>query len=97
MSAAATTTPLRTCIGCRRGAPSDALVHLTVRGERVEVADPIVAGRTGRGAWLCPQETCFEAALRRRAFDRAFRRRVSIDDDLRRRFTSACAQRKAVR
>ncbi len=30
----------------------------------------------GRGAWLHPDRECFETALKRRAFSRAFRRAV---------------------
>ena len=76
--------PQRTCVGCRRVAPSEALVRLTVREGRVTLAEP---RPVGRGAWLCPQ---------RRALDRALRARVLIDDDLCRRFTGVCEQRKAV-
>lgn len=34
-------------------------------------------GLPGRGAWLCPDETCMEAALRRRALGRALRAELS--------------------
>jgi predicted RNA-binding protein YlxR (DUF448 family) len=85
--------PQRTCVGCRRVAPSEALVRLTVREGRVALAEP---RPVGRGAWLCPQPDCLEQAVRRRALDRALRARVLIDDDLCRRFTGACEQRKAV-
>ncbi|GAB3847547.1 hypothetical protein GCM10028800_14480 [Nesterenkonia populi] len=33
----------------------------------------------GRGAWLHPDRKCFEAALKRRAFNRAFRTAVSTE------------------
>ena len=85
--------PQRTCVGCRRVAPSEALVRLTVREGRVALAEP---RPVGRGAWLCPQPDCFEQAVRRRALDRALHARVLIDDDLCRRFTGVCEQRKAV-
>lgn len=90
----ATGAPRRTCVGCRRVAPGDALVRLTLRGERLAFADP---HPSGRGAWLCPDDGCLEKATRQRALDRALRTHVSIDDDLRRRFTDVCDQRKAVR
>jgi len=89
-----TSGPQRTCVGCRRVAPSHALVRLTQHGGRVALADP---HPVGRGAWLCPQPDCFAQATRRRALDRALRTRVIIDDDLRRRFTGVCGERKAVR
>jgi len=86
--------PRRTCVGCRRVAPSDALVRLTQKDGRLEVA---ASRPNGRGAWLCPTTECLEQATRRRAIERALRARVSVDHDLRRRFTDVCEQRKAVR
>jgi uncharacterized protein len=68
------TGPQRTCIGCRR---------VTDRGDLVRVArrpdGSLGVGQTepGRGAWLCPEVTCFEVAVRRRAFGRALRREVA--------------------
>jgi predicted RNA-binding protein YlxR (DUF448 family) len=41
-----------------------------------------VVDRTGvgRGAWLCdPPDECFRLAVRRRAFERAWRRAVGTD------------------
>ena len=92
--AVGTPEPVRTCVGCRRHDTSAGLVRLNVRDGQV-----VLAGRqaAGRGAWLCPDTRCFEAAVRRRGFDRAFRARVSVNDDLRRRFTDVCEQREAVR
>ena len=89
-----TSAPRRTCVGCRRLAPSEDLVRLTLHGEHIALAD---RHPSGRGAWLCPQPDCLDKATRRRALDRALRTHVSIDDDLRRRFTDVCDQRKAVR
>jgi len=86
-------TPRRTCVGCRRVAASDGLVRLTLRDGVIVLSDRHPAGR---GAWLCPEPACLEQAMRRRALERALRARVPTDDDLRRRFTSVCEQRKAV-
>jgi predicted RNA-binding protein YlxR (DUF448 family) len=44
------------------------------------VADP-AAVLPGRGAYVC-NATCARAAVERRAFARAFRRAVSVGDDL---------------
>ncbi len=63
--------PERTCVGCRRKASPSRLVRcaLTPEGPRL--------GRSaaGRGAWVCSL-ACFDLAVRRRAFDRAWRRVV---------------------
>jgi predicted RNA-binding protein YlxR (DUF448 family) len=67
-------TPLRTCIGCRRRLPQHALVRCA------DGPGGAAVGRSapGRGAWLCSAE-CFDTAVRRRAFDRAWHRRVPDD------------------
>jgi predicted RNA-binding protein YlxR (DUF448 family) len=44
----------------------------------------LVASRTapGRGAWTCRSRACFERAAARRAFARALRQNVRVDDTL---------------
>jgi predicted RNA-binding protein YlxR (DUF448 family) len=81
-------TPERTCIGCRRKRGQDELVRLVADQGRVVTARP---GAPGRGAYLCPEETCLEAAERRRAFARALRSPVTIDPTVR----AACSRRGA--
>lgn len=66
--------PLRTCVGCRTRRPQDQLLrlHLDAEGRlRIDRTGP------GRGAWLCAADPgpCLAAAIRRRALERAFRRR----------------------
>jgi len=63
----------RTCVGCRRRAHPDDLVRV--------VATPDAglerrASGGGRGAWVCPDPACVEAAARRDGFSRTLRRRV---------------------
>ena len=94
MAGSVSARPVRTCVGCRRRTTSDALVRLNQRDGRLVLATTTT---TGRGAWLCPEPACLENAVRRRGLDRAFRTKVSVSDDLRRRFTDVCEQRRAVR
>lgn len=66
---------IRTCIGCRAARPAHELVRFALRD------GDVVEGRAapGRGAWLCRgNEQCRSAALRTRAFSRAFRRPVVV-------------------
>ncbi len=56
--------PIRTCIGCLEKRPQKELIR--------------IGG--GRGAYLCPKEECFEKAMKRKAFSRAFRRTVNEEE-----------------
>jgi predicted RNA-binding protein YlxR (DUF448 family) len=76
-------TPERTCLGCRRRRGQDELVRLVQDHGRVVPARP---GAPGRGAYLCPEVKCLEAAEKRRAFARAFRGPVTLDATVREAF-----------
>jgi predicted RNA-binding protein YlxR (DUF448 family) len=70
--------PQRTCIGCRRTTGPAGLVRVARRPD-----GSLAVGRSepGRGAWLCAASiTCFEDAVRRRAFSRALRSEVSAQE-----------------
>jgi len=61
-------------VGCRQRRPQTELVRcvLTPDGRAT-----VSRSGPGRGAWLCvPPQACFELALRRKAFARAWRRPV---------------------
>lgn len=66
--------PARTCIGCRAVCAPAELVRLVAPDGVVQVAAP---GAPGRGAWVHPRLACIAAAVKARAFARAFRRQVS--------------------
>ncbi|GAA4769494.1 YlxR family protein [Citricoccus nitrophenolicus] len=71
-------TPVRTCIGCRGKDDHTKLVRLAldgVTGPRSVIPD-WRRRMPGRGAWLHPDVACLQAALKRGAFNRAFRGRV---------------------
>jgi predicted RNA-binding protein YlxR (DUF448 family) len=67
---------------------------LSVEAGRVRLAPP---GEPGRGAYLCPDPGCLEAAGKRRAFGRAFRGPAAVDEVFVDAFAMACDERKAVR
>jgi uncharacterized protein len=70
--------PLRTCVGCRRVRPRPELLRL-VRGQDGAVRVDERGTGEGRGAYLCPDPACAAAAVKRRAFDRAFRAACAKD------------------
>jgi predicted RNA-binding protein YlxR (DUF448 family) len=66
-------------VGCRRVGDPAALVRLSVDAD----GRPALGPGPGRGAWLCrPPDAldCLDAALRRRALDRALRRALPAPD-----------------
>jgi predicted RNA-binding protein YlxR (DUF448 family) len=71
---------VRRCAGCGERAPRNALRRYALADGRV-VPDP-AATLPGRGAWLHPARECLERALERGGFARAFKRAVTIPDDL---------------
>ena len=79
--------PVRTCVGCRRRDSWSALLRVVavreepdnaMNGVVVLVPDPRHR-LPGRGAWLHPSTTCFEQAVRRKAFTRALRLQAGPD------------------
>ncbi len=72
--------PQRTCVACRRTDTKRGLVRLVRTAEgRVEI-DP-TGKRNGRGAYLCHNPACWEAALKRRSLERALRIDALHPDD----------------
>ncbi len=74
--------PIRTCVGCGQKKERGALFRVVVLeqegeggGEGGEVVPDVSGASPGRGAWLCGPG-CVEAAVKRKAFGRAFRGRA---------------------
>ncbi len=70
--------PQRTCIACRSVRPKRSLVRIV----RTPDDDVIVDGtgkRNGRGAYLCPQSSCWEIALKKRRLEKALRTKLTAD------------------
>ena len=62
--------PQRTCVACRRAAPKLDLVRV-VRTPQGEIQLDLTGKLSGRGAYLCRQQSCLEQALRQRKLSRA--------------------------
>ncbi|HEX5568653.1 MAG TPA: YlxR family protein [Streptomyces sp.] len=63
--------PERTCVGCRERSDKAGLLRVVLDGGRCV---PDHRGTLpGRGAYVHPAPTCVDLAVRRRAFQRAFR------------------------
>lgn len=69
------TGPHRSCVACRRTAPSAELVRFFRAPDGAVVPDVLGRGG-GRGAWTCADATCVARALERGGFARAFHQAV---------------------
>lgn len=60
--------PMRRCIGCMQSKEKRELIRLIAFDEDI-IADP--GGRAhGRGAYICPDQKCLDAAIKKNAFRR---------------------------
>nr|WP_235946899.1 YlxR family protein [Nocardia terrae] len=74
----ARSTPVRTCIGCRRRELAADLMRVVAQptaesGQTVVVVPDPRRRLPGRGAWMHPTSACLSQAVRRRAIGRALR------------------------
>ena len=71
--------PIRTCIGCGEGKPKRELIRI-VKTTEGEVLIDTTGKKNGRGAYICPNITCLEKAIKTKRLSRAFE--MQIEDDL---------------
>ena len=56
--------PRRTCVGCRGAKDKNELIRI-VRTPEGKVRADFTGRAAGRGAYLCPQSSCLETALKK--------------------------------
>ncbi|WP_405998171.1 YlxR family protein [Streptomyces sp. NBC_00829] len=69
--------PERTCVGCRERVAKSDLLRIVVIEDACVPDDR--GTLPGRGAYVHPALVCFDLAVRRRAFPRAFRVQGPLD------------------
>jgi uncharacterized protein len=72
------TEPIRSCLGCGRKAAQSELLRFVAKDGRLVPG----ANAPGRGVYTCHRLACFERAVSRRAFNRALRQTVRIEQEL---------------
>lgn len=70
--------PQRTCVACRTVRPKRQLVRVVRTPEGTVTVDE-TSKRSGRGAYLCRQRTCWEMALARRQLEQALKVTLSTE------------------
>jgi len=71
--------PMRTCVACRESRPKRELVRV-VRSVEGAITIDSSGKLAGRGAYLCPQRSCWELALKRKSLDHALKMTLTAKD-----------------
>ena len=71
--------PMRMCLGCHEMKPKKELLRIVRTPEGDVEVDP-TGKRNGRGAYLCPNSTCLQTAVKERRFRKAFG--VDVDPEV---------------
>jgi predicted RNA-binding protein YlxR (DUF448 family) len=71
--------PQRSCIACRQVKEKEILIRL-VRTENGVAEIDVFKKKPGRGAYLCPNRVCWEAALKKNRLDYALRTKLNDDN-----------------
>jgi predicted RNA-binding protein YlxR (DUF448 family) len=69
---------VRTCVGCRTLGTRKNLIRLVLVDSKLSIDN----GKKlpGRGAWLHSKQVCFQLAVTRRAFARALKQQLVVDE-----------------
>ena len=70
--------PLRMCVGCREMKPKKELLRV-VRSPEDEISIDFTGKKSGRGAYICPEDACLQRAAKQKQLDRALERPISSD------------------
>lgn len=68
--------PSRLCLGCRESRPKRELLRI-VRSPGGEYAVDPTGKKPGRGAYICPKQSCLEAARKNHGLERSFRGQIA--------------------
>ena len=68
--------PMRMCVGCREMKPKRELLRVVRTPEDTILID-FTGKKSGRGAYVCPEEGCLNWAVKLRQLDRALDRTIS--------------------
>src|SRR3712207_1730930 len=71
--------PQRTCVACRSERPKREMVRIVRAPDGAVNVDP-TGKKSGRGAYLCSQPACWQAALKRHALEKSLKTELSAAD-----------------
>ena len=71
--------PQRTCVACRTVESKRGLVRVVRTPEGTVEVDPS-GKKSGRGAYLCRERSCWETALKKKVLDQALKTTLTAED-----------------
>lgn len=80
--------PIRTCVGCGAKRVQSEMLRIAARNGGAACLDETQRGE-GRGAYLCREKKCAEAAWKRRAIERSLKLKSGLPDDVKEQITRA--------
>lgn len=67
--------PERQCVGCQEQKPKRSMLRIVLTPTGEILIDP-TGKKAGRGAYICPEQSCFAQARKRRSLDRGLKTSV---------------------
>jgi predicted RNA-binding protein YlxR (DUF448 family) len=84
--------PMRQCLGCNEHKPKRELIRI-VRTPEGEVVADMTGKKNGRGAYLCPSESCLRRVQRSKRAEKVLE--CAVPDEVYEAVASALAEDKA--
>ena len=69
--------PMRRCIGCYESKPKKELLRIVKSAEDGSICIDTTGRKNGRGAYICPSETCFAQVIKGHKLNKEFECAVS--------------------
>lgn len=70
--------PQRMCVGCREMKNKKSLIRVVRTPEDIILID-LTGKRAGRGAYICPQDSCLQAAIKSKGLEKSLKTKISPD------------------
>lgn len=70
--------PMRQCLGCNEHRPKKEMIRV-VRSPEGEISLDFIGKKSGRGAYICPQKTCFQKARKSKRIENMLECKIPED------------------
>ncbi|MCP1101175.1 putative RNA-binding protein YlxR (DUF448 family) [Aequitasia blattaphilus] len=70
--------PLRKCVGCGEMKSKKEMIRV-VKNDQGEFFLDSTGKKNGRGAYICPQKSCLEMAMKNKGLERSFKQSIPVE------------------